>query len=672
MTNPNYQTIPRGAAFALSLVWVTLGVATAKASGEFVQADQNSGGQPFLLLPAPQKCRPDLNDSLPLKHGRMIWLRNGDRDALLQAGRIVQSALIGSAGSWDLTAFGRDEDVRIGATLEIDPDRIHHVQGYRLRIQPARIELVARDEAGLFYGAQTFRQIAAQSARSGHLPCLTIEDWPDFPHRGFLLDISRDKVPTMETLFRLVDLMASLKLNQLQLYTEAAFAYRDHPTVWNGSSPMTGEQVMELDAYCRQRHIELVPNQNTFAHMERWLRHEPYARLAERPGGSTLCPTDPGSLELVGGLLDELLPHFRSRQVNVGCDETDEVGKGRSKSVVERLGYGQVYVDYLRQVQQVVRRNGRRMQFWADMILRHPELIEHAPADSTLMVWYYEDEHPYFRDNLPKLAAAGLPFYVCPGSSSWASLLGRTKNAMTNLEEAARYGRANGAIGYLICNWGIYGFWEHLPISYLPLAYGAGVSWAYEANRSIDLPRALDLHVFHDRAGVMGRLAYDLGNAYLETGVYMQDGTPMGCIMYYAALHPEFTDKWYRKGELKIEGCQKALEWVERAIARLPDSRMAHPEAELIAAEFQNDANLFRHACRLAIALLQTPSLQVKDLPPATREALAGDLERIMPELKRLWLARNRLGGLETSYGIAEKLLWAYRREHTVPPDGVR
>ena len=96
-----------------------------------------------------------------------------------------------------------------------------------------------------------------------------------------MLDISRDKVPTMETLYALVDLLAGWKINQLQLYTEHTFAYRQHPEVWAEASPLTGQEILGLDAYCRKRFVELVPNQNSFGHMHRWLKHARYAPLAE-------------------------------------------------------------------------------------------------------------------------------------------------------------------------------------------------------------------------------------------------------------------------------------------------------------------------------------------------------------------------------------------------------
>ena len=98
-----------------------------------------------------------------------------------------------------------------------------------------------------------------------------------------MLDISRDKVPTMDTLFALIDRLAGWKVNQIQLYSEHTFAYRDHEVVWRDASPMTADEIRAVDAYCTERHIELVPNQNCLGHMDRWLQHDEYRHLAMAP-----------------------------------------------------------------------------------------------------------------------------------------------------------------------------------------------------------------------------------------------------------------------------------------------------------------------------------------------------------------------------------------------------
>ncbi len=102
-----------------------------------------------------------------------------------------------------------------------------------------------------------------------------------------------------------------------------------------------------------------------------------------------------------------------------------------------RLGTERVYVDYLCRVHELVSARGRRMQFWGDVIVKRPELIRELPKDAIALEWGYEAEHP-FQENLPRFAKAGLEFYVCPGTSSWNSIAGRTDNALRNIEAAVR------------------------------------------------------------------------------------------------------------------------------------------------------------------------------------------------------------------------------------------
>ena len=138
-------------------------------------------------------------------------------------------------------------------------------EAYQLEIRRGQVVITHSSPAGAFYARQTLQQIQRQC--HGSIPAVRIEDYPDFPARGVMLDISRDKVPTMQTLYELVDLLAQWKINQLQLYTEHTFAYQNHREVWQEASPMTPEEIRQLDAYCRERFIELVPTQNSLGLM---------------------------------------------------------------------------------------------------------------------------------------------------------------------------------------------------------------------------------------------------------------------------------------------------------------------------------------------------------------------------------------------------------------------
>lgn len=540
------------------------------------------------------------------------------------------------------------------ASVKVDAAAAPHAQGYDLAIGPSGVRITAHDEAGVFYAAQTIRQIAQQARASGVLPLAHVVDWPDFPNRGVMLDVARDKVPEMETLYALVDKFASWKLNQLQLYTEHTFSYRNHPTVWQDASPMTAHQIQELDKYCRERYIELVPNQNSFGHMGRWLQHPQYKHLGEMPGGGgDLCPVDPDCVTFLDDLYSDLLPNFSSGQVNVGCDETESVGKGRSKEAAKTKGAGRVYLDFLLHIRELAAKQGKKMQFWGDIIMNHKELIPELPKDVVAMEWGYEAKHP-FLEHGKIFASSGISYYVVPGTSSWNSLVGRTDNAVANLRNAGENGLANGAIGYLITDWGDGGHWQCLPISYLGFAYGAAVSWCVQTNAGADIPRILDAYAFEDEAGVMGKLAYDLGNAYQKTGI-----TPGNNTTFYGLLL-HCTEKPFSKSFLKTlsaKDMEETLAYVDEVMARLPNARMKTSDAQLIRDEFAVDANLARFACHLGIARAKAGGVATSALPRDVRSRLAAELAPIIPQYRQLWLARNRSGGLKESAGAMENLL---------------
>ncbi len=554
----------------------------------------------------------------------------------------------------------------------IDPAAVPHAQGYRLTVRPEGIRLEAADEAGAFYALQTLRQLAAWQADRQRLPCVCVEDWPDFPARGAMLDISRDKVPTMSTLFDLVDLLASWKINQLQLYTEHTFAYAGHEAVWRDASPMTPDEVEQLDRFCRQRFVELVPNQNSFGHMERWLKHDAYARLAEIDGplrarrGSTphqpatLCPLDPGSLHLLENLYAQLLPHFTSRMFNVGCDETRQLGQGRSRQACESRGVGRVYLDFLKQIHRLVQDHGRTMQFWCDIMDQHAELLDELPRDAIALEWGYEPRHP-FGQRGRRLAESGLRFYVCPGTSSWNSIGGRTANAMLNLRAAAEQGRQAGAEGFLITDWGDHGHWQPLPVSYLGFAHGAAVSWCADANGDVDIAERLDRYAFADSAAVMGQLALDLGNVYRRAGGMLRNRSLL-CHMLLrprAALRDD--PKATADGAPTVEHMRDVRDDIDGILARLAEARMSRRDAGLVRDEFRFAGELMRHAAALGEARLAgAPEAQVHELPARVRQELAADLRRLIGALRETWLARNRPGGLKDSVARLERLLKLY------------
>lgn len=609
-----------------------------------------------VLLPTPQNLR--FSDGFcSLVEKSKILLDADPPSPLFFSARRLQATLAKNFHTkLDITAGKGIPPAQIGITLRIDPHAVNRSEGYRLNITPEGILIEAQEDRGLFYGSCTLIQLILyysspsaiiSSLPGGCLPCLEIHDWPDFPSRGVMLDISRDKVPTMDTIFNLVDLLASWKINQLQLYTEHTFAYQNHPQVWAAASPFTGEEIFELDAYCHQRYVEIVPNQNSFGHMERWLKHPRYQPLAEVPrsfdypaadhhSSGCLCPLDPNSLVFLTGLYDELLPHFSSRQFNIGCDETFDLGQGRSKSECERVGVGRVYLDFLLKIVHSVTQRGFRVQFWGDIVMAHPELVWELPRDIIALDWGYEADFPF--DQHGKIfAEAGLQFYVCPGTSSWNSIAGRTDNCIKNLDSAARNGLKFGAIGYLNTDWGDNGHWQCLPISYLGFAAGAAFSWAYQANANIDISEALNHYAFFDPSGMMGRLVYDLGNVYQEVNV-----EPDNSSFLFEVLQNPIHD-WAKiiPSKKVLLGFRRTHEVIKKIAADNPTHSSLSADKDLLASEIKLTVDLLKHACMRGAYGVGSQDYN--------RQYLSIDLERIIAEYPLVWLSRNRPGGLQDS-----------------------
>lgn len=385
-----------------------------------------------------------------------------------------------------------------------------------------------------------------------------------------MLDISRNRVPTLEALKQLINALEALHYNELQLYTEHTFAYASHQTVWRDASPMTHEEIRLIDDYCTERGIELVPNQNSFGHMERWLRHTKYRSLAECPNGfehpifgwreygSTLYPSKK-SIAFIDSLYKELLPNFRSSQLHLGGDEPWDLGMGRSLKRVTEKGKHRVYIDFIKQLFIISKKYGSNPQFWADIVLEKPDLIKHVPKFVLPVIWGYDLDSP-FAKQCQTLAEAGFEknYYVAPGAGNWNSFCCRLSVAEANIRLAAKYGQAYKARGLLLTTWGDNG--HHQPwLSMYPAIIIAAASAHGQILSRADLARQIDLHFFPESDVSNGAVLCALGEI---DGLLPQPSGPNSFLHSAFFADNEKLEKKLRPMAQKrgLIDCQKALE----------------------------------------------------------------------------------------------------------------
>nr|WP_319401110.1 family 20 glycosylhydrolase [uncultured Carboxylicivirga sp.] len=611
------------------------------------------------LLPQPKEIK--------IKEGKLT-IKNGDitihNPKFIGPTLLLQNKLIESGISAQLKSFALYEPTNI---LQFQDDNSICHQGYHLSIKPDGMVIQSSSESGFYYALLTLNQIGDYAKAIGYWPCVEIKDEPDFQRRGLMIDISRDKVPTMHTLMSLIDQLAGWKINEIQLYTEHTFAYKNHELVWKDASPMTPEQIHQLDKFCKERFIDLVPNQNSFGHMNRWLKHPEYTHLAEleKPGKTiwgmrsknTLSPMEDGSLKLMRELYAELLPNFSSQYFNVGCDETVELGVGKSKQLCKKIGKGQVYLNYLLELKKEVDKYGRTTQFWGDIILNHPELIKYLPKDMVALIWGYEANHP-FDKQCKKFKDAGLDYYVCPGTSSWLSIIGRNKNAFANLLNAAENGEKYKAKGYLITDWGDYGHWQPLSVSYPSFVYGSALSWNVAGSKNMNIAKATSRFALQDDSGFSGEALINLGNAYLKSGVITDNSN----VFYQILRRNKYSIK--TDGRLKRINAARLLEtkqYIKDQIELLNQAKISSYDAAIIKQELLLASDLAIHACNVGIAKAQTKSGYFKDVSNEKKEELKQELSNIIDRHKSVWLLRNRIGGLEDSANKMGNILNTYQ-----------
>ncbi len=532
-------------------------------------------------------------------------------------------------------------------------------EAYGLEVGRNGARLWARSLDGLRHAAATLIQLLDHR---GSAASCRIEDAPDFPRRGIMLDVSRGRVPTESSLRELVDRCARLKLNVLMLYVEHTFRFRRHPHIGTGASPLDAETVRALDDYAADRGVELVPCLQSLGHMEYVLCWPEYRNLAETGMGWTISPADPGTYALLADLYAEFLPNFRSPLFNANCDEPWDLERGRSAARAAELGPGGVYLEHVGRIRDLAGEHGKRTMIWGDVVHAHPGRIDEIDRDLILLDWWYEADHIDF-DRVEAFERAGLDFWVCPGTSTWNSLFPRVANSIENISRWADAGRRHGAGGLLVTDWGDFGHYNLPGNSLLAYAWAAQEAWS-GASDSAAFDRAFGRALFGDASGAAARAIRALGDVH-DPGFSIFNGSALQYLYFDDVERSLFVSA---ASPAKLDRCERA---VERALGRVRKSAEAFGADQATRAEIEYAAEASLHAIRKARAGLAY--LGWRRDPTATRaagrRALARELRSLADEqaaltrrFRRLWLARSEPSNLEATLDRVSRAIRSLRR----------
>ncbi|MEU4244510.1 glycoside hydrolase family 20 zincin-like fold domain-containing protein [Actinoplanes sp. NPDC026619] len=528
-------------------------------------------------------------------------------------------------------------------------------QAYQLEVDGTGVRVTAGGAAGARYARTTVRQLERLSRRSGEpVPCVRIEDAPAVAVRAVMLDVSRDRVPHVETLAGLIRSMADWKLNQLQLYFENTYAYAGHEPVWADATPYTAADVARIEGLCRDHGIEMLLQQNCLGHAEKWLTHDRYADLAALPGGyhddrgneeppATLDPRSERAFALVTDWLTQLAGlQPRAPRLHIGLDEPLDLNLDLWRAVFAPPGAGhfevrlgeteqKLYLDWLRRIRELPVLRRRDLVMWADVASANPAVLAGLPPGVTLVEWGYEADHP-FDDRAAALAARGVPFWLCAGTNTWNTLAGRPANARATIANAARAAVRHGAGGLVIADWGDNGHTQQPAFSQIVFALAAGYAWNPAAAAKLDWAWLIDTHVADDRAGVLGRSMLAVGDLYTTLPVQVPEGSALAACLGPAPM----------LARLAAGGVDAAaLDWV---LAELDRQATALDGADLRG----SDATGTMAEVRFTIRLLSYGARRMRAYLTSA-PAPAGEYASLLAEYERLWRLRCRTGGLAHS-----------------------
>lgn len=601
------------------------------------------------LIPQPQHV--DLqNGHFLLSYWHRITLDASCPIGCLESARLIEREVKDLSGL-ELMIDRRSADPRPGILLQLD--QTLEAEAYRLEVSPEGILLAGGSEQGLCWAVQTLRQLLR--VHGCRIPCVEIRDWPDLKARGLFYDVTRGRIPTLEHLKSLADKCSFYKLNQLHLYIEHCFLFDGFSEVWRDDTPLTAEDILELDAYCRKRHVELVPSVATLGHLYKVLRGKKYGHLSEMEEGDrdfsfygrmehhTLDVTQEESLQLVFRMIDAYASLFTSRLFNINGDEVFDLGKGRGKALADQIGSHQMYVDWIGKIANHVKELGFRPMFWGDVIIEDPSQMAQLPADIICMNWDYD---PKYRDDHARaLAATGVAQYLCPGMQGWNKMINHYNDAYRNLHKMATLAHTFGGEGFLVTEWGDYGHMQDPESSFSLIPYAGAMGWNREIPEKEVLDAAASVIEYGDPSGVLYSIFTELSEQAVMT---------WGDAVVYSEIArgrmpehdlPEFHENYGTRIRERLQHCEQHQMGIDQCRERLAERLCTVRERTRLAPFFimsEGQKLLNRYALHL-YGTLAEPGV------------LAEDLESWFQVYKHLWKKTSRESEL---YRLGEVIFW--------------
>ena len=353
-------------------------------------------------------------------------------------------------------------------------------QAYQLVIDEDMISIRSTTNRGIFYGAMSLIQLI-ENSHSAQLPNLNILDWPDLNVRGVSDDISRGQVSTIENFKRIIDFLARYKMNTYMPYLEDMLEFESYPTIGKHRGALTKDEVEEIVDYAGKRFIDVIPIFQTLGHFENILSHDEFLEYAEYPGAASISVSEEKTYTFLENMLNEVFELFPSKYINIGADESYDVGRGKSREMTSKTSIAKVHAEHYKKIYDICKKNDKKVIMYGDVILSHKEILELIPKDIIIVDWHYNANTNFSSTNI--FREAGFEYYVSPSVWNYRTTFPTYQVALPNIKSFIKSGITNGSTGMINSNWGDYGaetFKEFVLFGY---AWSAQCSWNFEQSK---------------------------------------------------------------------------------------------------------------------------------------------------------------------------------------------
>ena len=266
-----------------------------------------------------------------------IVINTADKDVLYDAATILAQDLKELLGWEYAIRIGKVKNNEIYLSLS-KPDEQLGEEGYVLRIAN-RVNVEAPTVKGVFWGTRTLLQMLYH--QKAKLAKGTTRDWPEFPNRGFMLDVGR-KFFTLDYLKEQIKVLSFYKMNEFQIHlndngfpqffdndwnkTYAAFRLESErfPGLTAKDGSYTKKEFTELQRMGMAYGVNIIPEIDIPAHSLAFTHYKPEIGTQEY-GMDHLDLYKEETYKFVDALLDEYLsgeePVFIGPDVHIGTDE---------------------------------------------------------------------------------------------------------------------------------------------------------------------------------------------------------------------------------------------------------------------------------------------------------------------------------------------------------------